>query len=135
MPRAERLGEAEKYSESQRDSESLRELSESFSESLRELQGAAIDDTEKLIQSFNFSKIFLSSCKPFGRSHARGSVCRRNCRHGFHLSTFEKAKQKQKPSKSQAKAKQKQKQKQSKAKAKHSLPHSCKSAVQRKLFF
>ena len=28
----------------------------------------AIDDIEKLIQSFNFSKVFLSSCKPFQTS-------------------------------------------------------------------
>ena len=38
----------------------------------RQLQRAskknAIDDIEKLIQSFNFSKVFLSSCKPFQTS-------------------------------------------------------------------
>ena len=38
------------------------------SESLRELQRAKIDDTEQLMHSFNFPKIFLSSCKPFQNS-------------------------------------------------------------------
>ena len=44
-------------------SESFRELQRA-SESFRELQRAPIDDIEKLRQSFKFSKIFLSSCKP-----------------------------------------------------------------------
>ena len=35
------------------------------SESFRELQRATIDGIEELMQSFNFSKMFLSSCKPF----------------------------------------------------------------------
>ena len=39
------------------------------SESFRELQRAPIGDIEKLIQGFNFSKIFLSSCKPFQSCH------------------------------------------------------------------
>ena len=43
--------------------------SQRASESLRELQRAAIDDTEKLMQSFNFSKNMLSSCKPFQTCH------------------------------------------------------------------
>ena len=62
---AQRAREIQRASEtSQRVSQSQR-ASEHVNPGFRELQSAATDDIEKLIQSHNFSKIILSSCKPF----------------------------------------------------------------------